>query len=58
MELEEEEYESLLENKTQDLVELLEGKQHIGRKWLYKPKLEADGIIDKYTTRLVTKTHS
>lgn len=41
----EEEYESILKNKTWDLVELPEGKQSIGCKWLYKHKFKADGSI-------------
>ena len=35
----EQEYESILKNNTWDLVELPEGKQTIGCKWLYKPKI-------------------
>eukprot|EP00253_Pinus_taeda_P005746 PITA_05746 len=51
----EEEYESILKNKTWDLVELPEGKQPIGCKWLHKPKFKADGSIDKYKARVVAK---
>lgn len=54
----EEEYESILKNKTWDLVELPEGKHPIGFKWLYKPKFKEDGSIDKYKARLVAKGYS
>ena len=54
----EEEYESILKNKNCDLVELPEGKQPIGWKWLYKPKFKADGSIEKYKSRLVAKGYS
>ena len=54
----EEEYESILKRKTWDLVQLPEGKQPIGCKWLYKPKFKADGSIDKYKGRLVVKGYS
>ena len=45
MEAMEEEHESILKNKTWELVELPEGKQTICCKWLYKPKFKADGSI-------------
>jgi len=35
-----EEYEPIIKNKTWDLVEIPEGKEPIGCKWLYKPKLK------------------
>lgn len=54
----EEEYESILKNKTWDLVELPECKQPIGYKWIYKPKFKEDGSIDKYKARLVAKGYS
>lgn len=54
----EEEYESILKNKTWDLVKLPKGKQPIGCKWLYKPKFKADGSIEKYKARLVAKGYS
>ena len=43
----EEEHESILKNKPWELVELHEGKQTIGCKWLYKPKFKVGGSIDK-----------
>ena len=51
----EQEYESILKNNTWELVEIPEGKQTIGCKWLYKPKTNADGTIDKLKARLVAK---
>lgn len=49
------EHESIIRNKTWDLVELPKNKQPIGCKWLYKPKFKADGSIEKYKARLVAK---
>ena len=43
----EQEYESILKNNTWELVELPEGKQTIGCKWLYKPNINAEESIDK-----------
>lgn len=54
----EEEYESILKNKTWDLVELPKGKQPISCKWLYKPKFKTDGSIDKNKARLVARGYS
>lgn len=53
-----EEYESIMKNKTWDLVELLEGKEPIGCKWLYKPKFKVDGSVDKYKIGYVGKGYS
>lgn len=53
-----EEYESIIKNKTWELVELTKGKEPIGCKWLYKPKLKAYGSVDKYKARLVAKGYS
>lgn len=53
-----EEIESINRNRTWDLVELLEGKTPIGCKWLYKPKINADGSIEKFKARLVAKGYS
>jgi hypothetical protein len=52
------EYDSLMKNQTWELVELLENKVPIGRKWLYKSKFKEDGSIDKYKARLVAKGYS
>ena len=53
-----EEIESINRNHTWDLVELPEGKTPIGCKWLYKPKINADGSIEKLKARLVAKGYS
>ena len=53
-----EEMESIYRNHTWDLVELPEGKTPIGCKWLYKPKINADGSVEKYKARLVAKGYS
>eukprot|EP00253_Pinus_taeda_P033382 PITA_33382 len=45
-------------NHTWDLVELPEVKTPIGCKWLYKPKINADGSIEKLKARLVAKGYS
>ena len=54
----EQEYESIVKNNTWELVELPEGKQTIGCKWLYKPKINVNGTIDKLKARLVAKGYS
>ena len=54
----EEEHESILKKKTWELVELPEGKQTIGFKWIYKPKFKEDGSIDKYIGRMFAKGYS
>jgi len=53
-----EEMESILRNDTWDLVELPKNKTPIGCKRLFKPKMNADGSIDKLKARLVAKGYS
>eukprot|EP00253_Pinus_taeda_P027307 PITA_27307 len=53
-----EEMESIYRNHSWDLVELPEGKTPIGCKWLYKPKINANGSVEKYKARLVAKGYS
>ncbi|KAG9444834.1 hypothetical protein H6P81_016174 [Aristolochia fimbriata] len=50
-----EELDSMDKNKVWKLVELLEGKQPIGCKWIFKKKLKPDGTIERYKARLVAK---
>jgi hypothetical protein len=50
------ENETLMKNQSWDLTALPPGKKPIGCKWVYKFK--ADGTLDKYKTRLVTKWFS
>ena len=53
-----EEMESIYRNHTWDLVELPKGRTPIGCKWLYKPKINADGSVEKFKVRLVAKGYS
>ena len=52
------EYDSLMENKTWSLVELPKGRKAIGCKWVFRIKRNADGSIDRYKARLVAKGYS
>ena len=52
------EYNSIMRNKTWELVELTKDKVPIGSKWLFKSKLKVDGSIDKFKERLVAKGYS
>ncbi|CAI7801523.1 unnamed protein product, partial [Closterium sp. NIES-54] len=49
------ELNSIEENGTWELVELLEGRKVITSKWLFKIKSDADGKIERYKSRLVAK---
>ncbi|CAI7835420.1 unnamed protein product [Closterium sp. NIES-53] len=51
----ESELKSIEENGTWELVELPEGRKAITSKWLFKIKSDADGNIERYKSRLVTK---
>ena len=42
----EEEYDSIMKNKTWELTEFPKDNKSIGCKWIYKPKFKADGSID------------
>ena len=53
-----EETKSIYRSHTWDLVEFPEGKTPIGCKWLYKPKINADGSIEKFKAILVAKGYS
>jgi hypothetical protein len=53
-----EEYESIMKNDTWELTKLPKNKVPIGSKWLFKPKFNVDGSIDKYKARLVAKGYS
>ena len=50
-----EEYGSLMKNKTWHLVPSQRGKNIIDCKWVYRIKRKADGSIDRYKARLVAK---
>ena len=45
-------------NDTWELVPLPNGKKAIGFKWVYKVKHKADGNIEHYKARLVTKGYA
>ena len=49
------EFQSLLNNRTWDLVDLPEGKNVTGCKWVFKLKRDENGEITCYTARLVAQ---
>ncbi|GJX31711.1 calcineurin B-like protein 4 [Tanacetum coccineum] len=49
------EIDSILQNHTWELVDLLSGCKPLGYKWIFKKKMKADGTIDKYKARLAIK---
>lgn len=49
------EYQSLMNNHTWDLVELPKGCKAIRNKWVFKLKTDSAGKIDRYKARLVAK---
>lgn len=49
------EYQSLMDNKTWELVDLPPGRKPIKTKWVFKIKENADGTIERYKARLVAK---
>ena len=40
------------------LVEFMDGRKPIGRKWVFKNKLNAVGKVKKYKARLVSKGYA
>jgi hypothetical protein len=54
----EEEMASLDNNEAWDLVELPIGRNPIGRKWVFKKKMNAEGKVERYKARLVAKGYS
>ena len=50
-----EEIEAIEKNQTWKLVNLPEGKDAIGVKWIYKTKFDANGNVVKHKARLVAK---
>ena len=50
-----EEYESLVKNKTWELVDLPQGRTPISCKWVYKIKYDSSGNIERYKARLVAR---
>ncbi|MBO1694904.1 reverse transcriptase domain-containing protein, partial [Bacteroides uniformis] len=53
-----EEYRSLLENNTWDLVPLPKGRKFVRCRWVYKTKFGPDGKVDKNKARLIAKGFS
>ena len=53
-----EELATIQKNKTWELVNLPEGKDVIGLKWVYRTKFKEDGSIQKHKARLVAKGYS
>lgn len=52
------ELDALASTNTWSVVDLPEGKQPIGCKWVYKIKHHADGSIERYKARLVAKGYT
>jgi hypothetical protein len=50
-----EEYNSLLENQTWDLVPLLAGRKNFRCRWVYRTKSVTNGHVRRYKARLVSK---
>ena len=53
-----EKMEALQKNSTWELVPLPKGKKTIDCKWVYTMKPKADGSINRYKARLVTKGYT
>ena len=52
------EMESLHKNEAWDLVEFSARRKSIGRKWVFKKKMNVEGKVEKYKARLVAKGYS
>ena len=50
--------DSLDKNESWDLVQLPTIRNFVGRKWLFKKKLNAEGKVEKYKAHLVAKGYS
>jgi hypothetical protein len=53
-----EEYHSLMENDTWDLVPLPKGRKLVRCKWVYRTKYASDGSVERHKARLVAKGFS
>ena len=51
----EEEIEVIEKNDTWELVNLPQGKEFVGVKWVYKTKSNVNGKIERHKARLVAK---
>lgn len=52
------EFKSLMDNNTWELVDLPEGRETIGCKWVFKVKHTSDGQVERFKGRLVAKGYS
>ena len=52
------EYNSLIENKTWELVGLPPGRKAVGCKWVFKLKHAGDGTVERFKARLVAKGYA
>jgi hypothetical protein len=53
-----EEMEALDKNEAWDLVKIYDGRKPIGRKWVFKKKLNVEGRVEKYKAHPVAKGYS
>ena len=53
-----EEYQSIMKNDVWDVVPRPKGKSVVTSKWIYKIKHAADGSVEKYKARFVTRGFS
>ena len=49
------EIQSLIENRTFELVQLPPGQKAIGSRWVFKVKKNADGSVERYKARVVAQ---
>ncbi|EPZ33092.1 hypothetical protein O9G_005962 [Rozella allomycis CSF55] len=52
------EYNSLMENETLRLVELLKGRKAVQCRWVFRKKRNKDGSVERYKARLVLKGYN
>ena len=52
------EMDSILVNRTWEIIDRPYGCQPLGCKWVFKRKLRPDGIVEKYKARLVAKGYT
>ena len=53
-----EEYDSIVRNSAWEIVPRPEGKSVVGSRWIYKVKQAADGSVEKYKARFVSRGFS
>ena len=53
-----EEYESIMKNSVWEVVLRPKGKSVVGSRWIYKVKQAADGSVEKYKARFVSRGFS